>query len=83
MEVFQGVNKLFQVMWSICSNSPVLNGKLPIPEISRFEIILASISDIYEFFKSITLFKNSMGKSWLLVTKLGPCVALGHHLHPE
>ena len=41
------------------------------------------MSDIYEFFKPITLFKNSMGKSWLLVTKLGPCVALGYHLHPE
>ena len=39
--MFQGVNKVFQVMWSICSNSPILNGKLPIPEISRFEIILA------------------------------------------
>ena len=24
-----------------------------------------------------------MCKSWLLVTKLGPCVALGHHLHHE
>ena len=41
------------------------------------------MSDIYEFFKSITLFKNSMRKSWLLVTKLGPNVALSCHLHPE
>ena len=29
-------------------------------EISRFEMILACMPDIYEFFKSITLFTNSM-----------------------
>ena len=41
-----------------------------IPEIFRFEMILAWMSHIYEFFKSIALFKNSMWKSWLLATKL-------------
>ena len=51
-----------------------------LPEISRFEMILASMSDIYELFKSITLLTNSIWKSWLLETKL---VALGHHLHHE
>ena len=51
-----------------------------IQEISR---LLALMSDINEFPKSITLFINSMQKSCLLVTKLGACVALGHHLHHE
>ena len=54
-----------------------------IPEIFHFEMILAWISDNYEFFKLITLFVNSMWKSWLLATKLGACVALGHHLYHE
>ena len=54
-----------------------------ITEISRFEMILIWMSDIYEFFKSITFFINWMWKSWLLVTKLGTCVALTHHLHHE
>ena len=44
-----------------------------IPEISYFVMILAWMSDIYEFFKSITLFKNSMWKFWLLVIKLDAC----------
>ena len=43
-------------------------------EISCFEIALASMSDIYKFFKSITLFTNSLWKSWPLVIKLGACV---------
>ena len=54
--------------------APILRGPpvLPfLPEISRFEMILAGMSNIYEFFKSITLFTNSTWKSWLLVTKLG------------
>ena len=47
-----------------------------LPEISRFEKILAWMSHIYKFFKSLTLFTHSIWKSWLLVTKLGACVAL-------
>ena len=39
---------------------PVL---LFLPEIFRFEIILAGTSDIYEFLKSMTLFANSMWKT--------------------
>ena len=31
-------------------------------------------------FKSITIFTNSMWKSWQLEKKLGACVALGYHL---
>ena len=50
-----------------------------ISEISRFEMVLALMSDIYGFFRLITPFINPMRKSWLLVTKLGECVALGHH----
>ena len=52
-------------------------------EISRFEMILACMSDIYEFFQSITLFTNSMWKSWLLLTKLRAGVALDRYLHYE
>ena len=52
-----------------------------LPEISHFEIIPTWMSGIYEFFRSITLFTNSIEKSWLLVTKLVACVTLGHHLH--
>ena len=40
-------------------------------KISRFEMTLAWISDIYELFKLITLFTNSIWNSWLHVTKLG------------
>ena len=70
----------------ICSNSPILNWMplfseatpvLPfIPEFFRFEMILAWISDLDEVFKLITLFINSMWKSWLLVTKLGTALLL-------
>ena len=42
--------------------APVL---LFLPEISPFEIILAEMSDLSEFFKSITIFINPMWKSWL------------------
>ena len=52
-----------------------------IPEISRFKIILAWMSDICEFSKLIALFINSMWKSWLLVMKLGAYLALGHSLN--
>ena len=52
-----------------------------LPEISCFEMTLIWMSDIYEFFRSVTLFTNSMEKSWLLVTKLGACITLGNHLH--
>ena len=38
------------------------------------------MSDLYEFFKSITILANSMWESWLLLTKLGTCVAIGYHL---
>ena len=41
-----------------------------LPEFFRFEMILGWISDIYKFFKSITLFTRSMSKSWLQETKL-------------
>ena len=51
-----------------------------LPEISHFEMILAWMSGIYEFFNLITLFTNSMWKYWLLVTKIGANFALGHHL---
>ena len=44
-------------------------------------LLLPGISDIYEFFMSITLFINSMWKSWQLIMKLGACVAPVHHLH--
>ena len=54
-----------------------------ISEISHFEMILAWILDIYESSKSITLSINSMWKAWLLLAKLGACIALGHHLHHD
>ena len=67
--------------WTSSSRVERATPVLPfLPEISRFEMILASMSDIYELFKSITLLTNSIWKSWLLETKL---VALGHHLHHE
>ena len=47
-----------------------------LPKVSHFEMSLTKISDIYEFFKSVTLFTNSMWKSWQLITKSGACVAL-------
>ena len=50
-----------------------------LPEISRFEMTLAWLSGTYEFSNSITLFTNSMRKYWLLINKLGACVALVHH----
>ena len=43
--------------------------------------LLLDISDICEFLTSITLFTNSMWKSWLLVTKLAPCVTFGCQFH--
>ena len=49
-------------------------------EIPRFEMILACMSDIYEFFKSITRFRNSMWKFWLLLTKSRACIAFGRYL---
>ena len=60
---------------------------LPVfPEISRFMMrwlmILAGMSDIYEFFKLITFFTNLMSKSWLIITKLGVWVPI-HHLHHQ
>ena len=68
-------------LWTRSSRVERATPVLPfLPEISRFEMILASMSDIYELFKSITLLTNSIWKSWLLETKL---VALGHHLHHE
>ena len=39
-----------------------------------FELILAGMSDIFEFFKSVTFFINMIWKSWLLVMKLGACI---------
>ena len=56
--------------------APVLS---VLPEISRFEMILAWMSGTYEFSNSITLFTNSMWKYWLLINKLGAGVALVHH----
>ena len=41
------------------------------------------MSDLYEFRQSITLFAHSIWKSWLLIMKLGACVALCYHLHHE
>ena len=38
------------------------------------------MSDLYEFFKLITIFANPMWKSWLLMAKLGVCIPLGKHL---
>ena len=83
----------FLTLLYICPNSLALNRKLPfwkdssshppkvvLPEISRSEIILTWMSDIYEYLKSVTLFTNSMWKSWLLITKLGVWVALIQHL---
>ena len=60
---------------------------LPVfPEISRFTMrwlmILAGMSDIYEFSKLITFFTNLMSKSWLIITKLGVWVPI-HHLHHQ
>ena len=34
------------------------------------------MSDLYEFFKSVTIFTNLMWKSWLLLTKLGVCITI-------
>ena len=68
-------------LWTRSSRVERATPVLPfLPEISRFEMILASMSDIYELFKSITLLTNSIWKSWLLETKLVP---LDHHLHHE
>ena len=53
--------------------APIL---LFLPEISLFEMVLAWMPDIYEFFKSITFFANSVWKLWLVVTKLGAFFAL-------
>ena len=47
-----------------------------LPEICRFEMTLPS--NIYAFFKPITLFADSMWKYLLLLTKLGVCIAHGH-----
>ena len=60
--------------------APVLSFLL---EISHFEMILAWMSDVYEFFKSVTPFTTLMWKPWLPAMKLGACVALGYHLHYE
>ena len=54
-----------------------------ISEMSCFEMILALMSDIYESSKLITLSIKLMWKTWVLVTKLDECIALGHHLHHE
>ena len=48
---------MFQLFPRFERTAPVLP---VISEISRFEMILARMSDIYEFFKSITLSSNSM-----------------------
>ena len=69
----------------MCSNSPILNGRFPFWEYSsrppvsfqNFPFWVSpglNISDFYEFFMLITLFINSMWKSWLLVTILASCV---------
>ena len=50
-------------------------------KISHFEMILAWMSDIYEFFKPITLFTNSMWKYWPLITKSCAYIAPVYHLH--
>ena len=34
------------------------------------------MSDLYEFFKSMTIFTNPVWKSWLLLTKLGACITI-------
>ena len=68
---------------SICSNTPTLNGGFPFWEDSFHPsgtVILTWMSNIYDFFKSITLFIKTMWKSWLLRIKLGVCVTLVHHL---
>ena len=65
------------------SRRQLLPSRMYIPEISRFEMILAWMSDICKFFKSITLFKNLMWKFWLLVTKLDACISLGYHVIPS
>ena len=70
--------------WTVGSRFQRTAPALPVlPEISRFEMIPVWVSDIYEFFKSITLFTNSIWKSWLLITKLGACVALIPHLYHQ
>ena len=83
---FQGVKKLkISLIWvkhmfqlsRFEKTTPVLPFLL---KISCFEVILAWMSDIYEFLKSIILFRNLIWKSWLLGTKL---VALGYPLHHE
>ena len=79
---------------NICSNSPILNGRLKFWEgkcchpispwnLPFFEIILSWMSDIYQFFKLNTLFTNLLWKFWLLVTKVDVCVALCHYSHHE
>ena len=79
---------------NICSNSPLLNGRLKFWEgkcchpisswnLPFFEIILSWMSDIYQFFKLNTLFTNLLWKFWLLVTKVDACVALCHYSHHE
>ena len=59
--------------------NPIQDFELGAP-VLRGQMLLTWMSGIYEFFKSIALFIKSMETSWLLVTKLGGCVTLGHHL---
>ena len=56
--------------------APVFGRQFPF---SHFEMILAQMSDIYEFLKSIALFADLMRKSLLLLKKLGARIAHDHH----
>ena len=73
-------NILILGCWPLARTTPVLPFLL---EISRFAIILTWMSDIYEFFKSITLLKKLICKSWLVITQLGAWVTLIQHLHHQ
>ena len=67
--------------------APVLRGELP-PSFCFLKSPVLRWSwlkmlHIYELFKSIKLFTNSIWKSWLLMTILDACVVLVHHLHHQ
>ena len=38
------------------------------------------MSDLYNFFKSVTIFRNMMWTSWLLLTKLGACITISRSM---
>ena len=78
------VNHMFQLS-HFEREAPIFRGHLPSSRLFLQSAVLRlfCLNVRYEFFLSITLFVNSMWKSWIVVTKLSACAALGHHPHNE